>query len=239
MKVEIERCGFKILFESEKEPNNKVVKKIIESADEIIRECLSGNIIPAKNADNCNIIPLKNVSTVTGEAPETKIRERLPNSVDIKDLDIKQAVKESALVRCPNCGQSHVLVVRAGNSMYIMRKDYAKKEFVLILELEDGAGLSDMVLKDGVSKKDYFDDIQGIHPMDDKDFAVDDDTEIFCPVCKKSSSFHSWKDAYENPLHYFETEHLCDACGGETVDKILSNKKIIKCEKCGLERNAE
>ena len=70
---------------------------------------------------------------------------------------------------------------------------------------------------------------------DDKDFAVDNDTEIFCPVCHDSASFFNWKKAYDQPLNFFETESLCDACGGERIERYIDKMKTLKCEKCNLE----
>ena len=171
-----------------------------------------------------------------------KIRERIPNNVvDVKELDIKQAVTENALVRCPHCGQAHVLAVNSGNCIYMMRRFYsqtgADDEFRIIAEFDSAntKGLFNMSCKPETDRKAYFEDIQKIKMTDDKDFAVTNETEVFCPVCCQSESFFNWKNAYENPLEYFETEHLCDVCGGETITKMVKEQKVNKCEKCGHE----
>jgi len=172
---------------------------------------------------------------------ETLIRPRIPNNlVDVKDLTVKQAVTEQALVRCPNCGQSHVLAVNAGNRIYMMRKFYSltgNDEFRIIAEFDSltSQDLVNMCCKPETDRKAYFEDIQKVKMIDDKDFAVNNETEVFCPVCCQSDTFFKWKSAYENPLNYFETECICDACGGEKLEKIVKNHKVYQCDKCGLQ----
>jgi predicted RNA-binding Zn-ribbon protein involved in translation (DUF1610 family) len=178
--------------------------------------------------------------TIISERDNMVIRPRIPNNaIDIKDLTIKQAVTEQALVRCPKCGQSHILAVNTGNRIYVMRKFYAlasKDEFRIIFEF-DSLTSNDFLgiyCKPETNRKAYFDDVQKMPMIDDKDFVVNNDTEIFCPVCCKSDTFMNWKEAFENPLRYFETEHLCDACGGEKLEKLIRKHKIYQCDKCGL-----
>lgn len=186
----------------------------------------------------------------TAEAPVTpvakpsdsfNIRKRLPNSVvNIEDLSIQQAVTEQALVRCPKCGQSHVLAVNSGNHIYVMRKFYSltqSDEFRIIAEFDSltSQDFINMCCKPDTDRKAYFEDIQKAKMLDDKDFAVTNETEVFCPVCCKSSSFMDWKEAYENPLQFFETEHICDACGGEKLEKLIRKHKVYQCDKCGLQ----
>lgn len=172
------------------------------------------------------------------ETPDTPlIRPRIPNNVvDIKDLDIKQAVTEEALVRCPHCGQAHCLAVNAGNKIYVLERDFNKDEFNIIAEFDSltSDGFIGMCCTADTDRKAYFEDLQSVGVLSYEDFAANNETEVFCPVCCSSHSFMEWKDAYDNPLKYFETEHLCDACGGEKVEKLVKNKKKYVCEKCGL-----
>lgn len=170
------------------------------------------------------------------------IRPRIPNNVvDIKDLTIKEATTEQALVRCPKCGQSHVLAVNSGNHIYVMRKLYSctgkADEFRIIAEFDSlsSQDFINMCCNQDTDRKAYFEDIQKVKIIDDKDFAVSNDTEIFCPVCCESDTFINWKNAFENPLNYFETEHLCDACGGEKLEKLIKKKKVYECDYCGLQ----
>lgn len=224
--------------------------------------CYTDTIIERNNVMNvcdkmCNVIesvckPDENTNTTENEnqyqpvMPSKKdtmvIRPRIPNNVvDIKDLTIKEAVTEQALVRCPKCGQSHVLVVNSGNCVCIMmRKFYSSTssdEFRIIAEFDslNNTDLINMCCKSETDRKAYFEDIQNIKMIDDKDFAVNNDTEIFCPVCCESDTFINWKNAFENPLDYFETEHLCDACGGEKLEKFIKKRKVYQCDKCGLQ----
>lgn len=168
-----------------------------------------------------------------------KIRERIPNNVvEIGDLNVKQAITEKALVRCPECGQSHCLAVYSNSRIYFMERQYENDEFSIIAEfdqdLETTAFLA-MCCKEDTDREAYFRDLQSAKTLPDKDFAVDNNTDIFCPVCHKTWDFLNWKSAYETPLDYFETEELCDACGGENVTKVVKGKKVTKCEKCGHE----
>ena len=177
----------------------------------------------------------KPILTSTNDFPS--IRKRLPNNVvDIKDLTIQQAIKENALVRCPKCGQAHCLAVNNGSKIYMMERQYSLNEFGIIAEFSsiESDEFVNMCCKDNTDKQLYFNDLQALKFKDDKDFAVNNDTEIFCPVCHESNTFETWKDAFENPLKYFETEHLCDACGGEKLEKLIKKRKVYECESCGL-----
>lgn len=174
----------------------------------------------------------------TNNKDEFKIRERIPNNVvDIKELDIKQAVTEKALVRCPKCGQAHCLAVNSGSKIYVMERDFNKNDFNTIAEFDSftNKGFIGMCCKPETDKKTYFNDLQNVSVVSYDDFTVNNDTEIFCPVCCESDTFFNWKNAYENPLEYFETEHLCSVCGGEMITKMVKKQKINKCEKCGHE----
>lgn len=165
------------------------------------------------------------------------IRPRIPNNVvDINDLSIEKAVTENALVRCPKCGQAHCLAVPSGNHIYLMRRDFKDNEFGIIAEF-DSLNSEDFVnvcCKPETDRQAYYQDLQNMKFDNNVDFIVNNDTEIFCPVCCNSNAFSLWKDAFENPLAYFETECLCDACGGEKIDKFIRKSHIYQCDKCGL-----
>lgn len=169
---------------------------------------------------------------------EFKIRERIPNNVvDVKTLDVKQAITEKALVRCPHCGQAHALVVHSGSNIYFMERNFEENEFRIILHFDSSneKQLTGVCYKEDMDKLAYFCDLQSLKEISNDDFVLDNDTEIFCPVCHESNTFESWKRAYEHPLEFFETEQLCDVCGGETVTKVVKEEKMNVCEKCGHE----
>lgn len=176
------------------------------------------------------------------EAPrndEFRIRERIPNNVvDVQTLDVKQAVTEKALVRCPHCGQAHCLAVNAGSKVYLMEKDLKENDFNIITEFDSltSEDFANVCCNPDTDRLAYFNDLQNVEPfIDNNDFVVNNDSEVFCPVCCESDTFLNWKKAYETPLEFFETEHLCDVCGGETITKVVKKQKINKCEKCGHE----
>lgn len=180
------------------------------------------------------------IKPVTTDRDSFGIRERIPNNiVDVKDLDVKQAVTENALVRCPKCGQAHALVVKDSNRLFLMRKNFDNNEFEIIADTEagndNGEALNAMMCHNG-EYLEYFKMLQDASVIDSSDFAVNNDTEIFCPVCHQSNTFMNWKDAWENPLHFFETEHICQVCGGEiscSVSKEGSDNGV--CNDCKTE----
>lgn len=163
------------------------------------------------------------------------IRERLPNNlVDVKDLNVQQAVTENALVRCPACGQAHALVVHSDNAMFLMRKDYLKNEFGIVQEFEcpPDQTFVQNCRQEKEFELDYFYRLQDMPLQPDVDFAVNNDTEVFCPVCQKSHPFMNWKEAWDTPLHYFEHEDICEACGGELLTNVSKNDQVKQCNTC-------
>lgn len=187
-----------------------------------------------KTVDNLRSTSVQSPTLKKEERPA--FRDRLPNNVvDVKDLTIEKAVTENALVRCPKCGQAHCLAVPSNSHIYLMRRDYAKNEFGIIAEFSslESDDFVNACCKPETDRNAYFNDLQGFTFIDNADFAVDNDTEIFCPVCCKSDDFREWKKAFNNPLGFFETEHLCDACGGEMLPQMVKSHSYQKCETCG------
>lgn len=182
------------------------------------------------------------------------IRERLPNNViDPALLEINSTTKEKALVRCPHCGQAHVaVIVKADQENYLMVYNSGKKEFIFTskgsLDANEVESLSLRIDKDTDQIDTYnlkylfYEDLQSLLDNGEefpKDVVVYENTLIYCPVCKKEGFFTQWKEAYYNPLNYFETENPCIVCGGEMlsfVDKRNSKDKkhtTTKCDSCG------
>lgn len=233
-KVKLETKHIKISLSSTKES----IDSLVESASLLYNHCCGYQEVPVSfTKETLEFTEDSKEPTVTPVSEFPTIRKRLPNNVvDIKDLTVQQAIRESALVRCPKCGQAHCLAVSSGSKVYMMERQFSSNEFGIISEF-DSLGSRDFVnmcCKEDTDKHLYFKDLQALKPLDDKDFAVNNDTEIFCPVCHESNTFETWKDAFENPLNYFETEHLCDACGGEKLEKWIKKKKVYACDSCGL-----
>lgn len=241
MRITVEKQGTHVAISSEHENLSKAdILEACGKACDII-EGISDKVYTKCDCENSKApIPeepaqMSLVQPATQESP--LIRPRIPNNVvDVNELNVKQAVTENALVRCPKCGQSHVLAVNSGNHVYVMRKVYESNEFKIVAEFDSitAQGLIDMCCNEDTDRQAYFNDIQTMKTMDDNDFAVTNETSIFCPVCCQSDTFYHWKNAYENPLEYFETEHICDACGGEKLEKLIKRKKVYQCDKCGL-----
>ena len=140
-------------------------------------------------------------------------------------------------MRCPNCGQAHCLAVYSDSKVFVLEKDFSKNDFNIIAEFDslNNDNFINMCCKPNTDRLAYFNDLQSINIVNNNDFTANNDTEVFCPVCCISNSFLHWKDCYENPLKYFETEHLCDVCGGEKIEKIIKGKKTYLCESCGYQ----
>ncbi len=171
-----------------------------------------------------------------------RIRDRLPNYVvNLEDLTIKQAVTKSALVRCPHCGQAHAIMLSDNHMMYVMRRNFGTNEFETVASFDETDSkqvMDDYIASDTTpeSKLTFFLKLQQLFPQENKDFGVDNDTEIFCPVCCRSDSFYNWKDAYENKQKYFEHQYVCNVCGGECdidMSRQENGKDLVICEDCG------
>ena len=188
----------------------------------------------------------KKVQTVPSNTKdEFKVRERLPNNVvDINSLDIAKANTENnTVIRCPECGQAHCAITSVGTFLFFLERDFTNNEFKVIIDSFTQDEIEGLCYKEEkMTKKMYFEDLQGIlkKSKNTSDFVVSNETEIFCPVCTKSHKFIEWKKAYIEPLQYFDTEHICDICGGETITKLHKNNKNKEiCEICGNEEESD
>ena len=241
MKIQIENNdGVKVMAESPHDNGLTHIAKISEMMRDVMKALIVSDIAEDTEISKRTEKLIEHVQEVPVVKQEDRmiIRPRIPNNVvDINELTIEKAVTENALVRCPNCGQAHCLAVPSGNHIYLMRRDFKDNEFGIIAEF-DSLNSEDFVnvcCKPETDRNAYYQDLQQMSFMYNTDFAVNNDTELFCPVCCKSHAFSSWKDAFENPLAYFETEALCDACGGEKLEKLIKKRKIYQCDKCGLQ----
>lgn len=208
------------------------------------------NLSEPQNQERCDLSSTITIEAETTEKPSYKpvttnaddsgfnFRDRLPNNtVDIQSLTIEKAVTENSLVRCPSCGQAHCLAANSGSLIYFMAKNYKTNEFDIVAEYDSIHGdlFIDICMKEDEDPIDYFENIRKLPFKKYETLAVENNTEIFCPVCGKSASFIYWKDAFENPLKFFETDNLCDSCGGERVATYIDEAEVLKCEKCGLQ----
>ena len=233
MKIKIEQKDFRFEFEALNQFSESLAHKAVSAFYKLINDT-SEDTEHVFTKSNCS-----QTQTQSIQPERPAFRDRLPNNVvDITDLTIKQAVTESALVRCPECGQAHCIAVHDNGHIYFMARQYDKNEFCIIAEFnEEIQGEKDafvaMCCKDDTDRKAYFSDIRKVEVLPDVDFGVQNTTELFCPVCCKSHPFSEWKNAFDEPLTFFETEHLCDACGGEMLPQMAKGYSYQKCEVCG------
>lgn len=201
-------------------------------------------------AEKTKSVPILDIPKNEEDNPSTagfKIRDRLPNNaINPADLKIDTATHETAMVRCPFCGQAHTAIIcKSEQENFVMVYDSKKKEFVFATSGSITAEeVKQITLKftSNESKLNFYEDMQGLLEshigQKSPDVIVEDLTVIHCPVCDSDNPFKDWKDAYYNPLNYFETEHPCIVCGGEMlnyVDKKTQKDKnhiIMKCDKC-------
>lgn len=237
MKISIENNGMLVSIDVDAHPNKRQALKLFGSMYDMYLDFTHAEEKDANKAE----APIPEPPTPLVAKPDSgdfNIRQRLPNNiVDVKDLDIQQAVTKKALIRCPKCGQAHCVAVSANSKVYLMERDFNADDFNIIAEFDSltSTGFVDVCCRPETDRLAYFKDLQDAEIITYDDFVVNNDAEMFCPVCCQSDTFLNWKQAFETPLNYFETEELCDVCGGETVVKMHKKNKVVQCESCGYQ----
>ena len=175
------------------------------------------------------------------------IRGRLPNQIDLSELEIKQAVTSEPMIRCPHCAQASKAIVRISDTEnYLLRKvnKNNKETFETVVQLEDDDAITKICKPLSSDITDYHNDIMKIRvsaKLRNTDLNVGNDTLIQCPVCSQTHKFSEWVEAFKHPLDFgFETENLCDVCGHETIEVLnpdKNGKRKMRCESCGYEKN--
>lgn len=193
------------------------------------------------------------IANATPKEDRNIIRKRIPNNVvDLNEIDIQKAKEVKALIRCPNCGQGHCVLIRSDkdNTTYMLEKSISDNDFKIILAIReediDNFRKGEWLYgnKDKETKLDYFNKLQEVLQTKPKeinnDFLVDNSTLLECPVCGYKDTFKEWNNAYKNPLEYFNTDQICDICGGEMIKTFLNDEDGIMehqaCDECGYEK---
>ena len=236
MKIKFKEMDIELSLEAKAIPS-EVAKDVIDLFYNSILPRLADKYMPLPSKVK---EPIKIPSFMQPQTERPVFRDRLPNNVvNLEELTVKQAVTEKALVRCPRCGQSHCVAVSADNKVYVLEKDFHAQEFVVIAEFDSFSsnGLISMCYKPNMDKFDYFTDLQSVNALTNKDFVVENHSEMFCPVCCESNSFIRWKEAYQKPIEFFEVENVCDVCGGDIIEKVSKQETIQQCECCGALRD--
>lgn len=221
--------------------NNEELVKLIELLKGFEKDFLS-------SSDSNDVV--KNISTekskVTVSTERPVIRDRLPNQIDLSELEIKKAVTTEPMIRCPQCGQASKTIARISDTEnYLLRKvnKKGKDTFETVMQLEDEDAIDKICKPEQADIMDYHNDIIKIKvpaKLRNTDLNVSNDTTLQCPICRGENKFSDWVEAYKHPLDFgFETECLCDVCGHEAVESIDKDKnKVIKCEDCGFTKPA-
>lgn len=174
------------------------------------------------------------------------VRDRLPNQIDLSELEIKKAVTTEPMIRCPHCGQASKAIVHiSATENYLLRKTNknGKDTFETIAQLDSIEAIDNICKPENANILDYHSDIAKIKvpaKLKNTDLNVSNETILQCPVCRDKNKFSDWVNAFKNPLDFgFETDCLCDVCGHEAVAAIDKDKnKVIRCEDCGFEKPA-
>jgi len=234
IKIEYEKDKFAISIKD----SSGLDSILIDSVIKIIDKLKDSNTVSEQEPNNIIEMPTKQ--------PEIKdksmVRNRLPNEIDLSKYNIKNAKRSEPMIRCPNCGQaSKVIVLNVDNQNYLMRVTHENHEshFELVISLSDEK-INDICKPEDADIMDYHKDIMNIKASSkfkNLDLNVNGYTELLCPVCKEKHIFTEWTNAFQYPLQFnFETENLCEVCGGEMIEIVQKGKKIMKCESCGFEQ---
>lgn len=191
-----------------------------------------------ENTENKKIIPI-----IRKNEERSLVKDRLPNTIDLSELEIKKAVTEEPMIRCSTCGQSNkaIIIINKDHNYYMQKRMVNNKEsYITLLDMKD-SDVDGMCKPSEASISDYtkdIDDLKVPKALKDVDINVDVNTEILCPICGAQDTFNNWAEAFKHPLEYgFETELLCDMCGQEAADIIQKdNKHVIRCESCGYKK---
>ena len=194
-----------------------------EKNTEILREKI-------KNFEPTEITPVSQSKPVQKRDDEFKVRDRLPNQIDLKDYKITSAKKKEVLLRCPNCGQGHCVITRVNNTNYFLEKLNDKFEIIGEADGPFPVFAETYGKKEDETSKDYYDKMQQCEVIESNDFACSDEMDMFCPVCKASKPMKDWVNAYDNPMSIFGYYDICDACGGEMVALLEGEDLCMLCE---------
>ena len=170
-----------------------------------------------KNFEPTDITPVSQPKPVQKRDDEFKVRDRLPNQIDLKDYKITSAKKKEVLLRCPNCGQGHCVMTRVNNTNYFLEKLNDKFEITGEADGPFPIFVETYGKKEDETSKDYYDKMQQCEIIESNDFACSDEMDMFCPVCKVSRAMKDWVNTYNNPMNIFGFNNVCDACGAEMV----------------------
>lgn len=197
-----------------------------------------------------NVLSFKNVKNSKDTSKDIKderpiVRDRLPNEVDLSDVDLKNVETSEPMLRCPLCGQSKnvIVIIKKDENYYLVRRDNDEYQVIAKMNDDEIDGMmyhQQSTAKDFKKIRQYSSDIEQVtvpNSLKGIDIVTDSQTELLCPICGKKYPTYQWIDAYKNPLLYgFETECLCDVCGSEAVITIGEDKiEHKKCECCGYE----
>ena len=230
----------------------KRVAALIEDSDSHDADKESENV--------CNtVIPFDNKDNAADTKDFVRGTKRLPNTsiVDVSTIDLKKAIAQETLIRCPFCGQSHCTIIGTHQNVRVLlkKKHNGKNSYYpaatpaatgnkTINDVFSEFTIAGLIRNKRIKEEhlhkqrlEFYNLMSNVN-VTDEDFNADADTRLLCPVCGKESTLSVWVDAYVNPLKYFETGSLCEACGGELVDCIENDSvhgevTVAKCEVCG------
>lgn len=161
---------------------------------------------------------------------DRSMKKRIPNVLDLKDLNIVEAKKYEGF-RCPSCNQSFLLNLNPSDSI-------SGAEF--IIRLEDGIHDLKGVLLSYDSSEDYDKEIgdnsqELFKPYISREklfLTKDTEHSCSCPRCGLTDTMSAFVEDFEETSSEFD--HPCLYCGGEVVPSESSkeNTSALCCEDC-------
>lgn len=150
-----------------------------------------------------------------------RVRDRLPNEYDLKELELKQA-DYSETFMCPVCGQHTIALAKDGVLMKLSASS---------LRIYDDITIEEKTIEE--YDKDFeflIEGLQGCKGIECK-IAYDDSNILMCPRCRDAAPNTVWIDTYNHPERVFEYGDICECCGSEveTIQDIKTGNIAHKC----------
>lgn len=130
------------------------------------------------------------------------------------------------MFRCPECAKVGKILISKEQSI-LANRDMNK--FTVLKEPFYTGNLAQalMNLRQQMSLDDLGYDEHG-------KLIISEEDTVVCYLCGHSDEYHIFKEAWQEPMDFFDAENLC-SCGEEIwMDRIPNTNKFgLQCDKCG------
>lgn len=136
------------------------------------------------------------------------------------------------MFRCPHCAAIYKLPL---SENYSLVASYQLDKFVIKNErvYKEGIKTNNFATQILAYEREVNDLQEAFRYVQEKGEETYYNLPIECPACHKEALLANWKEAFEDPISIFGTEHLC-RCGNELwMDRIPgTNKYVMICDSC-------